>query len=102
MREAESSIQKGILEALAEMTKAQNAAIVVVVDENSMVTLKGNVPSAAARQEAQRIAEGQEGVAVVVNDLQVVVEYDDSEGTPPPGWIGCDNFANEKREGRKA
>jgi osmotically-inducible protein OsmY len=49
------------------------------VDENGVVTLNGSVASQDIREAAEEITQQQEGVAEVINELQI--EEDDQEGT---------------------
>lgn len=89
MNEVKSGLEKRVVEALAEITQVQNAAIAVLVEGNGVVTLKGTAPSIRFREEAGRIAEAQEGVLEVINDLEVVQPDDDPDGPPfPPHWLG--------------
>lgn len=89
MRKVKSDLEKRLIEALAEITQVQGAAIAIVVEENGVVTLKGTAPSFRFREEAQRVAQAQEGVLEVVNDLEVVQPDGDPDGPPfPPHWLG--------------
>lgn len=43
-----------------------------VLDNNGIITLRGAVPTRAARDRAEDIARGMEGVVNVINELDVV------------------------------
>jgi len=43
-----------------------------VLDSNGIVTLRGSVPTHAARDRAEEIVRGMEGVTSVINELDVV------------------------------
>jgi osmotically-inducible protein OsmY len=53
-----------------------------VIDENGIVTLRGEVNSEEASQASEEIARAQEGVIEVVNDLEI--EQDEEPLIPPP------------------
>lgn len=81
-----NKIEKRILEALEADVRTQGQQI-EVVDSEGVVTLVGVVPSREARAAAGEIAEAQEGVEVLINDLRVEKEElgsDDPLVMPPP------------------
>ncbi|HSB02792.1 MAG TPA: BON domain-containing protein [Anaerolineales bacterium] len=43
-----------------------------VLDANGVITLRGTVPTQAAREKAEAIARGLDGVVSVINELDVV------------------------------
>jgi osmotically-inducible protein OsmY len=64
-------LQHQIQEALAEINETRGARI-DVLDSNGIVTLTGIVPSVDARERAEAIVRGMDGVASVINELNVV------------------------------
>ena len=64
-------LQHQIQEALAEINEMRGARI-DVVDSNGIVTLTGIVPSVDARERAEAIVRGMDGVTSVINELNVV------------------------------
>ena len=81
-----NELEKQILEALEQDERTAGQQI-DVVDSEGVVTLVGVVPSREARAAAGKIAEGQEGVEEVINDLRVEEEdlsSDDPIVMPPP------------------
>lgn len=64
-------LQHQIQEALAEINEMRDAQI-DVLDSNGVVTLRGIVPTIAAREKAEEIVRGMDGVVSVVNELDVV------------------------------
>jgi osmotically-inducible protein OsmY len=64
-------LQHQIQEALAEINEMRGARI-DVLDSNGIVTLTGIVPSVDARERAEAIVRGMDGVASVINELNVV------------------------------
>ena len=61
-------------------------AVIEVIDENGLVTLKGTVSSAKIREAAEAIAKAQEGVLDVTNALEVGSDADDTIViAAPPG-----------------
>ena len=64
-------LQHQIQEALAEINEMRGARI-DVLDTNGIVTLTGIVPSVDARERAEAIVRGMDGVASVINELNVV------------------------------
>lgn len=86
-----NEIERGVLEALEADERTRGEAI-EVVDQQSVVTLKGSVSSDEARAAAAQIVEDQPGVEEVINDLRVVDEEgvgsDESPFVPPKGKTG--------------
>jgi osmotically-inducible protein OsmY len=64
-------VQQRVAAALEEDERTADYAI-EVIDENGLVTLKGQVGSAEDKRAAEEIAEAQEGVIGVTNALTVV------------------------------
>ena len=63
--------QHRIQEALAEVNDLRGANI-EVLDSNGVITLRGTVPTTSARERAEAIVRGMEGVTSVINELDVV------------------------------
>ena len=63
--------QHQIQEALAEINELRGARI-DVLDSNGIVTLTGVVPTVDARERAEAIVRGLDGVTSVINELNVV------------------------------
>lgn len=72
-----SNLVQHVGAALQNDSRTRDAAI-DVVDESGIVTLTGSVPSDDVRQAAETIAQQQEGVIQVINELQL--GEDDREG----------------------
>ena len=64
-------LQHQVQEALAEINEIRDAQI-DVLDSNGVITLRGIVPTVAAREKAEEIVRGMDGVVTVVNELDVV------------------------------
>jgi osmotically-inducible protein OsmY len=64
-------LQHQIQEALAEINELRGARI-DVLDSNGIVTLTGIVPTVDARERAEAIVRGMDGVTSVINELNVV------------------------------
>lgn len=64
-------LQHQIQEALAEINEMRGARI-DVLDSNGIVTLTGMVPTVDARERAEAIVRGMDGVTSVINELNVV------------------------------
>jgi hyperosmotically inducible periplasmic protein len=64
-------LQHQVQEALAKINEMRDAQI-DVLDSNGIITLRGIVPTAAARERAEEIVRGMDGVVTVVNELDVV------------------------------
>jgi osmotically-inducible protein OsmY len=64
-------LQHQVQEALAEINALRGAQI-DVLDSNSIVTLRGIVPTVEARERAEAIVRGMDGVISVINELDVV------------------------------
>jgi len=64
-------LQHQVQEALAEINDMRGARI-DILDSNGIVTLTGIVPSVDARERAEAIVRGMDGVANVINELNVV------------------------------
>ena len=64
-------LQHQIQEALAEINDMRGARI-DVLDNNGIVTLTGIVPTASARERAEAVVRGMDGVISVINELNVV------------------------------
>lgn len=71
MNEPIYDFQHRIQEALAEVNDLQGASI-EVLDSNGVINLRGTVPTAAARDRAEAIVRGMDGVTTVINELDVV------------------------------
>ncbi len=77
-----SEIAARVRAALTEDPRTAGFSI-EVIDENGIVTLRGEVDSEEANQAAEEIASMQEGVIEVVDDLEI--ERDEKPLiTPPP------------------
>jgi len=63
--------QHQVQEALAEINEMRGARI-DVLDSNGIVTLTGIVPTVEARERAEAIVRGMNGVTNVINELNVV------------------------------
>ena len=64
-------LQHEVQEALAEINEMRGARI-DVLDSNSIITLRGIVPTVEAREKAEDIVRGMPGVMSVINELDVV------------------------------
>ena len=64
-------LQHQIQEALAEINDMRGARI-DILDSNGIVTLTGIVPTVDARERAEAIVRGMDGVTNVINELNVV------------------------------
>jgi len=64
-------LQHQVQEALAEINELRGARI-DVLDSNGIVTLTGMVPTTEARERAESIVRGMDGVVSVINELDVV------------------------------
>jgi osmotically-inducible protein OsmY len=64
-------LQHQIQDALAEINKLRDAQI-DVLDTNGIITLRGMVPTVQARERAEEIVRGMDGVVSVINELDVV------------------------------
>ena len=64
-------LQHQVQEALAEINEMRGAQI-DVLDTNGIVTLRGAVPTVDARERAEAIVRGMDGVVSVINELDVV------------------------------
>jgi len=64
-------LQHQVQEALAEINDLRDAQI-DVLDSNGIVTLRGTVPTVDAREQAEAIVRGMDGVTSVINELDVV------------------------------
>jgi osmotically-inducible protein OsmY len=64
-------LQHQVQEALAEINELRGAQI-DVLDSNGIVTLRGIVPTVDARERAEAIVRGMDGVTSVINELDVV------------------------------
>ena len=71
MNEPVYDLQHQIQDALAEINEMRGARI-DVLDSNGIVTLTGIVPSVEARERAEAIVRGMNGVTSVINELNVV------------------------------
>lgn len=71
MNEPVYDLQHQIQDALAEINEMRGARI-DVLDSNGIVTLTGMVPSVDARERAEAIVRGMNGVTSVINELNVV------------------------------
>jgi osmotically-inducible protein OsmY len=65
------NLQHQVQEALAEINEMRGARI-DVLDSNGIVTLTGIVPTVEAREKAEAIVRGMDGVVSVINELDVV------------------------------
>jgi len=64
-------LQHQVQDALAEINKLRDAQI-DVLDTNGIITLRGIVPTVQARERAEEIVRGMDGVVSVINELDVV------------------------------
>jgi hyperosmotically inducible protein len=64
-------LQHQVQAALMEDKHMQDYGI-EVLDNNGIITLRGAVPTRDAREKAEAIARGVEGVTTVINQLDVV------------------------------
>jgi osmotically-inducible protein OsmY len=64
-------LQHRIQEALAEINDLRGSRV-EVVDSNGIITLTGTVPTVKARERAEAIVRGMEGVTSVINELNVI------------------------------
>ena len=64
-------LQHQVQEALSEINRLRGAQI-DVLDSNGIVTLRGIVPTVDARERAEAIVRGMDGVTSVINELDVV------------------------------
>jgi osmotically-inducible protein OsmY len=64
-------LQHQVQEALSEINNLRGAQI-DVLDSNGIVTLRGRVPTVDARERAEAIVRGMDGVISVVNELDVI------------------------------
>jgi osmotically-inducible protein OsmY len=64
-------LQHQVQEALAEINDLRGAQI-DVLDSNGIVTLRGTVPTVDARERAESMVRGMDGVTTVINELDVV------------------------------
>jgi osmotically-inducible protein OsmY len=64
-------LQHQVQEALAQINELRGAQI-DVLDSNGIVTLRGIVPTVDARERAEAIVRGMDGVTSVINELDVV------------------------------
>ena len=64
-------LQHQIQDALSEINKLRDAQI-DVLDTNGIITLTGIVPTVQARERAEEIVRGMDGVVSVINELDVV------------------------------
>lgn len=71
MNQPINDLQHQIQEALAEVNELRGARI-DVMNSNGIVTLMGVVPSVDAREKAEAIVRGVNGVTTVINELDVV------------------------------
>jgi osmotically-inducible protein OsmY len=71
MNEPIYDFQHQIQEALAEINELRGARI-DVLNSNGIVTLTGIVPTVEARERAEAILRGMDGVVNVINELNVV------------------------------
>ena len=65
------NLQHQVQEALAEINELREARI-DVLDSNGIITLTGIVPSVQARERAEALVRGMDGVTSVINELNVV------------------------------
>ncbi len=63
-------LQHQVQEALSEINRLRGAQI-DVLDSNGIVTLRGIVPTVDARERAEAIVRGMDGVTSVINELDV-------------------------------
>ena len=64
-------LQHQVQEALSEINELRGAQI-DVLDSNGIVTLRGIVPTVDARERAEAIVRGMDGVISVINELDVI------------------------------
>ena len=63
-------LQHQVQEALSEINRLRGAQI-DVLDSNGIVTLRGIVPTVDARERAEAIVRGMDGVTSVIDELDV-------------------------------
>jgi osmotically-inducible protein OsmY len=80
---AEDQLAQEVETALKNDSRTEDA-IIDVVNDGGVVTLKGQVESEEVRTAAATIAEAQKGVVEVVNDLSAVGEDDEPVPDGPP------------------
>lgn len=71
MNEPIYDLQHQVQEALAEINALRGAQI-DVLDNNGIVTLRGTIPTVDARERAEAIVRGTDGVVSVINELDVI------------------------------
>ena len=64
-------LQHQVQEALGEINELRDAQI-DVLDSNGIITLRGVVPNVDARERAEAIVRGMDGVTTVINELDVI------------------------------
>jgi osmotically-inducible protein OsmY len=64
-------LQHQVQEALGEINELRDAQI-DVLDSNGIITLRGIVPNVDARERAEAIVRGMDGVISVINELDVI------------------------------
>lgn len=65
------TLQRQVQDALAELNEVRGARI-DVLDSNGIITMTGIVPTVEAREKAEAIARGMDGVVSVINELDIV------------------------------
>lgn len=65
------TLQHQIQEALGKVNEMRGARI-DVLDSNGIITLTGIVPTVEARERAEAIVRGMDGVISVINELDVI------------------------------
>ena len=71
MNEPIYDLQHQVQESLAEINALRGAQI-DVLDNNGIVTLRGTIPTVDARERAEAIVRGMDGVVSVINELDVI------------------------------
>ena len=65
------TLQRQVQDALAELNELRGARI-DVLDSNGVITMTGIVPTVEAREKAEAIVRGMDGVVSVINELDIV------------------------------
>ena len=71
MNEPIYTLQRQVQDALAELNEMRGARI-DVLDSNGVITMTGVVPTVEAREKAEAIVRGTDGVVSVINELDIV------------------------------
>jgi osmotically-inducible protein OsmY len=83
MQNKKEDLLKRIDEALLNDSRTKDTAI-EIIDENSIITMRGSVPSRRISQAAEDIVSNQNGVVDVINALQIQNEEPEEPSNTPP------------------